>query len=50
MIWMELTRTNVVFSRTTMVLFFCVEIKVLGMSWKSTEALFGINKNFWRKN
>ena len=19
------------------------------MSWKSTEALFGINKNFWRK-
>jgi hypothetical protein len=20
------------------------------MSWKSTEALFGINKNFWRKN
>lgn len=44
MIWMELTRTDVVSSRIAMVLFFA-EIKVLGMTWNFTENIFGINKN-----
>ena len=30
--------------------YFCAEIKVLGMTWKSTEQIFGINKKYWRKN
>ena len=30
--------------------YFCVEIKVLGMTWKSTETCFGINEKYWRKN
>ena len=40
MILLELTRTDAVFSRTTMVLF-CVEIKVLGMGWKFTVIFYG---------
>ena len=47
--WMELTRTDAVFSRTAMCYFFA-EIKVLGMTWKSTENIFGIYKKYWRKN
>ena len=30
--------------------YFCAEIKVLGMTWKSTEIIFGIYKKYWRKN
>ena len=30
--------------------YFCAEIKVLGMIWKSTENIFGIYKKYWRKN
>ena len=29
---------------------FCAEIKVLGMTWNFTENIFGIYKNYWRKN
>jgi hypothetical protein len=36
---MELTRTDAVFSRTAMVLFFVQKIKILGMSSNSTEYL-----------
>ena len=47
---MKLTRTDAVFSRTAMMLFYVKKRKVLAMSWKSTEALSRFNKNFWRKN
>ena len=30
--------------------YFCAEIKFLGMTWKSTENIFGIYKKYWRKN
>ena len=43
MIWMELTRTDVVFSRIALVLFLCRN-KVLGMTWNFTENIFGIKK------
>ena len=46
---MKLTRTDAVFSRTAMMLLYVYKRKVLGMSWKSTEALFRINKNFGRR-
>ena len=29
---------------------FCVEIKVLGMTWKFTGSFCGIYKKYWRKN
>ena len=35
MIWMELTRTDAVFSRIALVYYFCAEIKVLGKIWKN---------------
>ena len=41
MIWMKLTRTDVVFSRTAMMLFIVQKTKVLEMTWKSTEIIFG---------
>ena len=44
MIWMELTRTDAVSAELPWC-YFCAEIKVLGMTWKSTEQLFVINKN-----
>ena len=44
MIWMKLTRTDIVYSRTAMVLFFVQKIKILGMSWNSTEHLRKNNK------
>ena len=44
MIWMELTRTDVVFSRIAMMLFYVQKTKVLGMTWNSTEYLTIINK------
>ena len=50
MIWMELTQTDAVFSRTAMVLFIVQKTKVLGMTWKSTEITFGKYKKCWRKN
>ena len=37
MIWMELTRTNVVFSRIALVSYFCAEIKVLRKIWKNSR-------------
>ena len=30
--------------------YFCAEIKVLGMTWKSTEIIFRIYKKYWKKN
>jgi len=30
--------------------YFCVEIKVLGMTWNFTEIIFGNNKKYCRKN
>ena len=30
--------------------YFCAEIKVLGMTWKSTENYFGIYKKYWKKD
>ena len=30
--------------------YFCAEIKVLGMTWNSTEIIFGIYKKYWRKD
>ena len=48
MIWMKLTRTDDVFSKMLWC-YFCTEIKVLGMTWKSTENYFGIYKNTRRK-
>ena len=42
MIWMELTRTDVVFSRITMVLFYVQKTNILGMTWNSTG---GLRKN-----
>ena len=30
--------------------YFCVEIKVLRMTWKSTEIIFVIYKKYWKKN
>ena len=50
MIWMKLTRTDAVFSRTTMMLFIVQKTKVLRMTWKSTEISFGKYKKYWRKN
>ena len=47
---MKLTRTDVVFSRTTMVLFIVRKTKVLGMTWKSTKITVGIYKKYWWKN
>ena len=47
---MKLTRTNVVFSRTAMVLFIVQKPKVLGMTWKSTKITFGKYEKYWRKN
>ena len=46
---MKLTRTDVVFSRTTMVLF-CAEIKVLGMERNFARNFYTINKNFWSQD
>ena len=45
MIWMKLTRTDVVFIRTTMMLFYVQKRKVLGMTLNSTEHLMKNNKN-----
>ena len=45
MIWLELTRTDAVFSRTAMVLFYVQKIKILGISWNSTEHLRKTIKN-----
>ena len=50
MIWMKLTRTDAVFSRTAMVLFIVQKTKVLGMTRKSTEISFGKYKKYWQKN
>ena len=50
MIWMKLTRTDVVFSRTAMVLFIVQKTKILAMTWKSMEISFGKYKKYWRKN
>ena len=50
MIWMKLTRTDAVFSRTAMVLFIVHKTKFLGMTWKSTGITFGKYKKYWRKN
>ena len=44
MIWMELTRTDAVFSRIAMMLFYVQKTKVLGMTWNSTEYLTINNK------
>jgi hypothetical protein len=41
---MELTRTDAVSAELPWC-YFCAEIKVLGMTRKSTEIIFGINKN-----
>ena len=41
---MKLTRTNAVSAELPWC-YFCAEIKVLGMTWKSTEIIFGIYKN-----
>ena len=49
MIWMELTRLTLVSAELPWC-YFCAEIKVLGMTWKSTEIIFEINKKYWRKN
>ena len=49
MIWMELTRTDAVFSRIAMVLF-CEEIKVLRMSWKFTKICSGIKEKYLHKD
>ena len=46
---MEQTLTDAVFSRIALV-YFCAEIKVLGLTWKFTKKVFGINKKYWRKN
>ena len=37
MIWIELIRTNVVFSRIALVSYFCVEIEVLRKFWKNSS-------------
>ena len=44
MIWMELTRNDTVYSRIAMILFYVQKIKVLGMTWNSTEHLRKNNK------
>ena len=49
MIWMELTRTDAVFSRIAKVLFLCRN-KNFGMTWNSMENIFGINKKYWQNN
>ena len=41
---MELTRTDVVFSRIAMVLFYVQKTNILGMTWYSTEHLRKNNK------
>ena len=30
--------------------YFCVEIKLLGMTWKSTQSIFGKKEKYWQKN
>ena len=49
MIRMEQTRTDVVFSRIVMMLFYVQKIKVLGMPWNSTEYLRINNKKSAQK-
>ena len=44
MIWIELTRTDAVFSRITMVLFYVQKTNILGMTLNSTEHLRKNNK------
>ncbi len=44
MIWMELTRTDVVFNRIAMVLFYVQKTNILGMTWNSMEYLRINNK------
>ena len=44
MIWMELTRTDIVFSRIAMMLFYVQKTKVLEMTWNSMEYLTINNK------
>ena len=43
-IWMELTRTDAVFSRIAMVLFYVQKTNILGMTWNSTTHLRKNNK------
>ena len=50
MIWMKLTQTDVVFSKTAMMLFYVQKTKVLGMTWNSTELIFGKYSKYWKKN
>ena len=47
---MKLTRTDVVFSRTAMMLFIVQKTKVLGVTSKSTEISIGKYKKYWQKN
>ena len=49
MIWMELTRTDAVFSRIAMVLFLCRN-KSSRNDMKINGEYFGIYKKYWRKN
>ena len=49
MIWMELTRTDAVFSRIAMVLFYVQKDNILGKSWNSTEYLRKNNKKILAK-
>ena len=44
MIWKELTRTDAVFSRIVMMLFYGQKTNILGMTWNSTEHLRKNNK------
>ena len=44
MIWMELTRTDAIFSRIAMMLFYVQKTKVLGITWNSTWYLTINNK------
>ena len=48
MIWLELTRTDVVFSRTTIVVLLCRN-KCFGMRWKSTEIFSRKYKKYWNE-
>ena len=48
MIWLELTRTNVVFSRTTVVLFLCRN-RSSRNALKSTEIFSGKYKKYWNE-
>ena len=47
---MELTRTNAVFSRIAMMLFYVQKTEVLGMTWNSTEYLTINNKKILAKD